>query len=76
MPTTRKHAIEALNLIAQTPLWGETIEDAALRAIYEEHGEYGEDGFEPCCDTESDLLRDAVETARVALGLNFERGES
>jgi hypothetical protein len=57
----------ALQEIAATPLWGEEIADATLRAAYQEAHEYDEDGFAPSCDTESTMLRDAVELARAVL---------
>jgi hypothetical protein len=57
----------ALQEIAATPLWGEDIADATLRENYREAHEYDEDGFAPSCDTESTMLRDAVELARTVL---------
>lgn len=64
-------AVEALRLIAATPLSGESIEDRALRADYVESYQYdaAEDSFEPSCDTESTQLREAVEIARNVLEL-------
>jgi hypothetical protein len=38
-----------------------------LRENYREAHEYDEDGFAPSCDTESTMLRDAVELARTVL---------
>lgn len=60
---------DALSRIAATPLWGESIPEGEIRDAYAEHGEYdlAEQSFEPCCDTESTLLQDAVEIARFAL---------
>ncbi|ODS56452.1 MAG: hypothetical protein ABS36_08700 [Acidobacteria bacterium SCN 69-37] len=60
---------DALRRIAATPLWGESLPEGELRDAYAEHGEYdlAEQSFEPCCDTESTLLQDAVEMARFAL---------
>lgn len=61
----------ALNLIAQIPLWGESIVNPALRQEYIESFEYDarDDSFNPSSDTESNYLRDAVEVARRALGI-------
>ncbi len=60
---------QSLEAIAQLPLWGEQIEDAGTRKDYAEAGEYdlGEDCFTPSVDTESSMLRDAVEGARAAI---------
>lgn len=59
----------ALQQIAAMPLWGEPIADAGLRDELIFSGEYdvGLDEYLPGGDTESDALRDAVETARQAL---------
>ena len=64
-------AIEALRTIAATRLWGERIDDLSLRDDYAEtaQDDIAEDIFEPCCDTESTQLRDAVEKARDFLKL-------
>jgi hypothetical protein len=61
--------LRALRQIAATPLWGELIPPGGLRDDYAATAQYdvAEDSFEPCCDTESTQLRDAVETARLAL---------
>lgn len=69
--STREQKLEAaLQKIAKTPLWSEPIKDTQLREEYEEAGEYSEeDKFTPSSDTECNYLRDAVETARAALGL-------
>lgn len=59
----------ALELIALTPLWGERVENPALREEFIAFGEYdaARDEFEPSADTESTYLRDVVEAARGAL---------
>lgn len=50
-------------------MWDEPIADAQLKAEFADAGEYDRElnQFEPCCDTESAYLRDAVEAARAAL---------
>lgn len=56
--------------IASTPLWGEHIPDDALRAEHIANGDYDEtEGYQPSGDDECTMLRDAVENARMALGL-------
>lgn len=61
--------LKALRTIAAIPLWGEPMTDVALKAEYIDTSQYdvGEDAFNPCVDTESSYLQDAVETARKAL---------
>jgi len=61
--------LQVLMMIAAIPLWGEAIADDHLKAELLDAGEYDSelDQFEPCCDTESAYLRDAVEAARAAL---------
>jgi hypothetical protein len=68
--------LEALKTIAAIPLWGESIPPGDERDAYAEHAEYDieHDSFEPSCDTESTLLRDAVETARHTLAALEGRG--
>lgn len=67
--TAAPELVRALREIAAIPLWGESIPPGLLRDDYAESAQYdlAEDSFEPCCDTESSQLRDAVETARVAV---------
>jgi hypothetical protein len=66
-----KRHVAALQRIAAIPLYGEPIHDPALVADLTIAMEYDvdNDAFEPSCDTESSQLRDAVESARAALGL-------
>lgn len=61
--------VRALRTIAETPLWGESIPPGPVRDDYAETDQYdlAADSFDPCCDTECEQLRDAVETARLAL---------
>jgi hypothetical protein len=62
--------LQVLTMIAAIPLlWGEAIADDHLKAELLDAGEYDRelDQFEPCCDTESAYLREAVEAVRTAL---------
>lgn len=71
MRETRLAAMKAaLEKIADIPLWGETIADPANKAELADMHEYDldTDMFEPCCDTESSQLQQAVLIAREALG--------
>ena len=66
--------LAVLERIAAIPLWGESIADPELRAAYVDAREYdGDDGFTPSCDTESEYMREAVETARNAIACYRER---
>jgi hypothetical protein len=59
----------ALKQIAETPLWGEPIEDEEIKNTLAQTGEYDleDDEYTPSGDTEHDQLRDVVETARVVM---------
>ncbi len=61
--------LEALQKIAGVTLWGESMPATALRQEYIDCGEYDvvDDLFNPSCDTETSMLRDAIEMARDAL---------
>lgn len=74
--STDNELISVLRRIAATPLWGEAIPPGDLRDDLIFSGEYdvGEDSFNPSCDTESTLLRDAVEDARAVLDALEGRG--
>ncbi len=61
-----------LQEIAAMHIWGDHIADEGLRAEVTEIGEYDENGYCPSADTESTILREAVESARLALGLPTE----
>lgn len=67
--------LAAVRRIAATPLWGEAIAAGAARDDYIDSGQYDpeHEEFNPSGDTESDLLREAVELARMAL-LSVEAG--
>jgi hypothetical protein len=60
---------KALNEIATMTLWGEPLKDEDLKSEAIDAGEYDEDEgvYNPSCDSESNMLRDAVETARAAI---------
>jgi hypothetical protein len=60
---------QALEEIASMTLWGEPIKDEEMQKTAIEAGEYDEDEgvYNPSADTECNMLRDAVETARQAI---------
>ncbi|HEX4283686.1 MAG TPA: hypothetical protein VHZ28_01250 [Terracidiphilus sp.] len=60
---------QALVEIASMTLWGELIKDGEMRKTAIEAGEYDEDEgiYNPSADSECNMLRDAVETARQAI---------
>ena len=68
--------LKALKTIADTPLWGERIEDEALKNELAEVCEYDleDDEYTPSGDTEHDQLRDVVETARAAMAALVQSG--
>jgi hypothetical protein len=66
MTNTDRYALEE---IASMTLWGEKIKDETLRKEALDAGEYDEDEgvYNPSADSECNMLRDAVETAREAI---------
>lgn len=68
-PPSPRELLAVIRRIAATPLWGEAIDNGPLREDYVHAGEYeiSDDAFNPSCDTESSLLQEIVELARMTL---------